>query len=395
MQQQPYPKNAVEAVTHPNPYPYYAELVAQQPIHFDESLGCWVASSAHAVTECLTREFCRVRPPGDPVPNHLIGLPSGELFGRLIRMNDGTHHDVLKQAVSITFDAINPGAAAQHARHWAQSLFAEMQLQTHQERLSDFAFHLPICTVARLLDVPENQLPQIADWVSAYVACLAPTATQTQIDRGSAAVCQLSAVFDTLLESQNESGAELLSTFLRCAGACESDRLTANVVGFLSQTYEAAAGLIGNTLVALAARDELYTHVRDDLSLLKHVIAEVLRYDPPVQNTRRYVAQNGIVAGENMREGDTILVVLAAANRDPLANREPGQFQIFRENRQVFTFGLGAHACPGRNLAVVIATAALEEMIAADVTFDLFSQPVKYRPSVNARIPLSGQSRTA
>ena len=59
----PPPRDPVAAVTHPDPYPYYAELVAQRPLYRDESLGLWVASSAQAVTAVLTSDICRVRPP--------------------------------------------------------------------------------------------------------------------------------------------------------------------------------------------------------------------------------------------------------------------------------------------------------------------------------------------
>jgi cytochrome P450 len=104
------------------------------------------------------------------------------------------------------------------------------------------------------------------------------------------------------------------------------------------------------------------------------VIEEVLRHDPPVQNTRRFVAQAGTVAGREMREGDAVLVVLAAANRDPAA--------------PLFSFGAGRHACPGQSLAATIARAGVEQALAAGVDPAPLAEGVSYRPSVNVRIPL-------
>src|SRR5262249_26298123 len=149
----------------------------------------------------------------------------------------------------------------------------------------------------------------------------------------------------------------------RSAGHAEMDVIVANGIGFLSQAYEATAGLIGNTLLALASRPELRDQVTFDPGFLRPVIQGVLRYDSPVQNTRRFVARDGRVAGENMKAGDVILVILAAANRDPAVNPDPERFDAFRKERRVFTFGVGPHACPGEALATTIAMAAVEQLI--------------------------------
>src|SRR5205823_10079544 len=101
---------------------------------------------------------------------------------------------------------------------------------------------------------------------------------------------------------------------------CPQAAAVANRVGFLTQSYEATAGLIGLTLVALARRPEL--RARD----FEAVVREVARHDAPVQNTRRFVARAVTIAGGAVAPGDTVLVVLAAANRDPSANPDPDVF---------------------------------------------------------------------
>jgi cytochrome P450 len=131
------------------------------------------------------------------------------------------------------------------------------------------------------------------------------------------------------------------------------------MLGLLVQACDATAGLIGNTLLANGPSVE-----------------EVLRLDSPVQNTRRYVAEDGVVAGMQMRKGDAILAVLAAANRDPDANE------------RIFTFGVGPHACPGQHVAVAIAEAGVAELRRRGVRLE---RPVQYRPSLNARIPFVRQ----
>ena len=62
------PTDPLAAVTHPNPYPYYARLLTDRPLYRDDALGLWVASSAQVITELITHPACRVRLLAEPVP---------------------------------------------------------------------------------------------------------------------------------------------------------------------------------------------------------------------------------------------------------------------------------------------------------------------------------------
>ena len=83
-----------------------------------------------------------------------------------------------------------------------------------------------------------------------------------------------------------------------------------------------------------------------------------------------------------MKGGDAILVILAAANRDPSVNPRPSRFDVGRAEPQTFTFGLGPHACPGAALATTIAVAGVDALITAGVDVDALAEGVTYRGSV-------------
>ncbi|KIF07476.1 hypothetical protein PL81_01735, partial [Streptomyces sp. RSD-27] len=153
--------------------------------------------------------------------------------------------------------------------------------------------------------------------------------------------------------------------------------LLSNAIGFLSQTYDATAGLIGNTLVALARG----AGAADTGALVR----EVVRHDAPVQNTRRFAAGAFTHAGSTVEPGQQVLVLLAAANRDPAVNPDPHALSPGRVNPTVFTFGAGAHRCPGGELAVAVATAVVDGLRRAG--WSTTATPA-YRPLANARIPL-------
>jgi cytochrome P450 len=369
------PADAIAAVTHPDPYPYYAELVARRPLHRDDALGLWIATSATAVTAVLTNEVCRVRPPSEPVPKGLVGKPAGHFFGRLVRMNDGAHHLRTKPAVSATLAMLDAAAVGGQAREAAQALVGELDPARYPARIMDLAFRLSAYVLSGLLGLPVAARPDMAARAGELVGALAPGATPPAIEQGSAAVADLLAAMRTLPRYRDAS-----------------EDTVANAVGFFSQSYEATAGLIGNTLVALARHPGVRERVSGEPAALASVVGEVARHDSPVQNTRRWVTAAGVVAGQAMAEGDAVLVVLAAANRDPAANANPERFDAGRRERRVFTFGTGAHACPGEAVAVTIATAGVAALLAAGVAPERVAAAPAYRPSANTRVPLLGQS---
>ncbi len=388
-----FPNDPIAAVTHPDPYPYYADLAAHRPLYRDATLGLWVAASAAAVTAVLTSDRCRVRPPTEPVPAALRGSSAGMIFGHLVRFNDGAGHCPFKGAVSAALEAISATQATERSRAWARALVEEIEPTRDPGCLSRFAFHLPIYVAASLLGIPDDLLPQTAAWAGDFAHCLAPGSGPAQVARGTAAAGNLLTMFDALVPTLRDGATDTLLAILareaRRVGRDDTGIIVANGIGFLFQAYDATAGLIGNTLLALASHPEVYSRLVADPGLLPNVIDEVLRYDPSVQNTRRFVVGDGAIAGQKMHEGDGILVILAAAGRDPSVNPHPEHFDIFRADRRVFSFGTGPHACPGAPLATTIARAGIAQLLAAGADPERLAKSVTYRPSQNVRIALA------
>src|SRR5215470_7316276 len=141
-----FPKDPITAVTHPDPYAYYAGLVARKPLYYDDELRLWVASSAVAVANVLTNHLCKARPATEPVPKSLLGSPAADIFRHLVRMNDGERHCPFKQAVSAALASIDAARAAQQSDKWAGVLLEEVG----SKPLSRFTFHLPVYVVGSL-----------------------------------------------------------------------------------------------------------------------------------------------------------------------------------------------------------------------------------------------------
>ena len=389
------PHDPIAAVTHPDPYAYYADLVARTPFYYDRSLALWVAVSAAAVTAVLASDSCLVRPQAEPVPAALRDSPPGDIFRHLVRMRDGPGHCSLKRAVTATLGELDPRDALAQSSACAVSLSGVIAAD-NPASVSDFATRFPVSVVAHLLGVPEACIQQTTAWVGDFVGCLAPGSSTEVLRRGATAARGLLTLFRSLLpERQPGLAAEgllaALARDVRCAGTDGregTDVVVANSIGFLFQAYEATAALIGNTLLALATHRAIREQVVAEPGILRDVILEVLRYDSPVQNTRRFLARDALIEGQGLKAGDAVLVVLAAANRDPAANSAPHRFDPSRKDRRSFTYGVGGHACPGELLARTIAEVGIATVLASGIDLARLTGQVLYRPSVNMRVPL-------
>ena len=359
------------AATHVDPYPYYAQLRAEGGLVFHQGLKLWVASSARAVATVLAHSDCHVRPPHEPVPKAIVGGMAGQVFAQLMRMNEGERQRCPRSA-------IEPGLALIDASE-VEALVSARLITPDAAGLYNAMFRGPVCVVAALLGFSPAQGRAISELTADFVGCLSPRSDQAQLQAAQVAAEQLSRLFIELLEDPDNKSILLAGIRQRFVG--DQEMLIANLIGLFSQTYEATAGLIGNALLALIRNPSL----RSESMRIDHLIAEVQRFDPSVQNTRRFVVAPCEIDGVRLDSGDVILVLLASANRDPQLNERPDAFMLDRPQRRSFTFGAGRHHCPGQMLALEIASATLKEILAHRPDWDCLGW--HYRPSLNSRLP--------
>ena len=368
------PTDPIAAVTHPDPYPYYAQLRAGPPLAYDERLRLWVASRAEVVMQVLAHPALRVRPAAEPVPRAIAGTPAGELFSQLVRMNDGLLHAVHQPVLQRALAGLDLGAA--------HGLALEVAAGLQAAPLDDWCLAMPVSAVAALLGFDAAQWPALARWTRDFVACLSPLSTKEQLGEASTAALELLQRFEAMMETPRP-GSLLAAVCCEARQASEVERrvLLSNLVGLLSQTCESTAGLLGNAIVALSREPGLHAALLAGQASADDIVAEVARHDPSVQNTRRFVAEPITAAGARLAAGDAILVVLGAAHRDPSLNPDPDRFDLARTERRLLGFGHGPHACPGQALAQAIAAAGL-------ATRPTTATRWHYRPLVNGRMPV-------
>ena len=372
------------AVAAADPYPYYGRLGRERPFHRDDALHTWVAASATAVEAVLTSTSLRVRPVAEPVPAALAHTPVGDVFARLVRMNDGLDHAALKGLVGRTLDAPRPQdlrAVAESCAYAASQIVAPDRPET----VTEYVFELPAVVLATLLGLAPD--PQTVACARDAARAIGPNRAGDDGARGVAAVTTLNDALRSSIAAAPRSLSGFMLNDARRYGFDET-AVMANLIGFFFQSYDATAGLMANAIVALgAAPAALRVAAARDPVMLENILAEVARYDAPIQNTCRFAAEKTVVLGSTVRAGESVLVLLAAANRDPSLNLDPDRFDPQRKERRSYTFGSGEHACPGARLAMTIAQAGLSRLLACGIDGTALTT-VGYQPSLNARLPI-------
>ena len=224
-----------EAATHPDPYTFYAQLRHRADLYFDSRLGCWVASGARVIQAIVQHPDLLVRPPHEPVPPAIAQRPSGQVFGNLMRMNEGPRHQCPRHGIEPALASVSAADIATLVAH----LFPITD--SSADSLNSLMFKLPVSVLCRLLGFDDHQLDTLSALTGDFVACLSPLASELQLRSADIAATRLSQMFEVLLNDEAGHSAFLNAICPAYRSGTQADRpaLIANLIGLLSQTSEA------------------------------------------------------------------------------------------------------------------------------------------------------------
>ena len=265
---------------------------------------------------------------------------------------------------------------------------------TAMDAVSQLANVLPVTIVNELLGVPSGEHDILQDWSNRLVRALDPAT-----DIGDPVVIAdielakngfRSFFADLVAYRRVRPGEDLLSRLVqleRTSDALSEAELLATCSLLLVGGYESTANLIANGVLALLRHPEALAALREDPSLASATVDEVLRYDTPAQMVTRVARRATDIDGVPVPEDGVIMLLLAAANRDPAAFADPDRFDPRRAANHHLAFAAGPHFCIGASLAKLEAGIALSEFARRVRNPVLDEDLLTYRPHVNLRGP--------
>ncbi len=297
-----------------------------------------------------------------------VDVPS-TLSGSFLEL-DPPDHTRLRR---ITAPAFRPAAV----RAWTPSVRAladdladrvEHRLRRGEatDLMAEFAAPFPITVISTLLGIPDADAERFRVIGALVGQALDGVSSVRQAEQLRQAGGELERMFTRLLDERARDPRDDVLSVLAAARAegAATARDALEVAGLLLIAgFETTVNLIGNGVAALHRHPRHWHELRDDPALAPAIVEEVLRWDPSVQGTMRIAHAGTELAGVPIRAGNTVLVLTAAANRDPSVYRDPGVFDPHRTGEpDHLSFSAGIHYCLGAALARVEGAVALQAL---------------------------------
>src|SRR5262249_48423885 len=230
--------------------------------------------------------------------------------------------------------------------------------------MAEFAFRLPVAVIGALLGVPERDQLWFRDLSATVTVALEGTTNVALLDQADKAMDELAGYFTELIGQRRRQPAEDLITGLVQVHEASGDRLSrdeliGNLVLLLVAGFDTTTNLLGQGLRLAFEHPGHAARLRSDPDFAFGYVEETLRYEPPIQATTRWAGADLLLARTGLPTGSKVLLLLAAANRDPRRFRQPQRFDPDRVDNRPLTFGGGIHRCLGAALARMEAQIAL------------------------------------
>jgi cytochrome P450 len=277
------------------------------------------------------------------------------LFGHHMLSSDGEDHARLRRLVSGAFSTARMAALRPRVQAIVDGLLDELETLPAEEPVDlvrRFTLPLPITVIFELLGIPFEDRVRLRAWFEAVFAD--PVAVAAG-DEGREAADAVHAYLSDLITSKRSAPRDDLLSALTVS--VEDDRLDeAELIStawlLIIAGHDTTVNLVGNGMVALFRHPDQMARLRSDLTLVPAAVEEFLRYDGPLQHTTfRMTSEPVTIGGVEIPAHEQVLVVAAAANRDPGRFDDPDRLDIDRSDNHHIAFGHGIHFCLGAPLA--------------------------------------------
>lgn len=372
-----------------DPHAAYAELREQAPAHRvagTDGRPAWLVTRYEDVRRGLADPRLSLDKQ-HALPGNYAGmrLPPA-LDANLLNM-DPPDHTRIRRLVSQAFTPQRVERLRAPIRRTAESLLDAFPAEAPVDLVAAYAAPLPIVVICDLLGVPESERRDFRGWTDVLVA-----PDPSRPESAKAAVGGMLGYLTALIAGKRaQPGEDLLSAMIEARDEgrrLSEDELLSLAFLILFAGYENTVQLIGNAVLALLTHPEQLAALRADRELLPAAVEELMRFDTPAPlSIRRFPLQDVDFGGVTVPAGETVLLSIASANRDPARFADPDRLDLDRAAAGHLTLGHGIHYCVGAPLARLETEIALDALLTRFPSLALAAAPadLRRRPSMRAR----------
>ncbi|MGK5730611.1 cytochrome P450 family protein [Streptomyces sp. URMC 124] len=356
-----------------DPYPLYARMREAGPIHrviFPSGVTAWLVTGHEAAQKTLAdprlgknhdrgNDRWRARASIMPEPQH------SQLQVHLLHQ-DPPKHTAMRRLVTDAFAPRRVEGMRARFQEMAAALVDAMPADADSADLVQcFAARFPFQVLAEVIGLPPHLARRFCREWGKVVAPVGPA------DPGRPAYEALlrelqGYIAEVVADRRRAPGDGLLS---RLVGACDAGELTPEeldsmIFQLLVAGQEPVTNQITTAVVNLLRRPEALARLRDEPELMPAAVEELMRLDSAFElTTWRFLAEDADLHGTRVPAGDSVIVSLCAANRDPERFPDPDALDLDRAQGPHLAFGHGIHFCPGAALARIELQVALGTLL--------------------------------
>ncbi len=379
--------------TRPDPYPVLRQLRENAPMQLPESSVSVFAGFSDCETVLRHPSSCSDRLKSTAAQQAVAAGEAARPFGTPgFLFLDPPDHTRLRRLVSKAFSPKVVKALEPEIVALVDGLLDKVAAAGHFEAIADLAYPLPVAVICRLLGVPIEDEPKFS-WASSLLAQgLDPFIAfsgrpQGFEERLQAGLWLRDYLRGLVRQRRAHPGDDLMSGLVAVEEAGDQlteEEIVATCNLLLVAGHETTVNLIANAILAMLRHRQYWTALSGDAGHVSAIVEETLRYDPPVQLVGRIAGEDMNIADMSIPKGDTMMLLLAAAHRDPAVIERPDEFDPTRSPVRHLAFGLGPHFCLGAPLARMEAAVALSAVTRRFPAAQLEAEPV-YKPHVTLR----------
>ena len=367
-----------------DPYPWYAALREQDPVHDLEAGGVFLSRyddviAVYRDARASSDKKLEFKPKfGDS--------PLYEHHTTSLVFNDPPLHTRVRR---IIMGAVNQRAIARMEAdvvRLVDHLLEDMAAQGEVDFIADFAARIPIEVIGNLLDIPRAERSPLRGWSLAILTGLEPKLTPQMFEAGNRAVTEFIDYLRLLIAARRRQPGDPESDVLtrlilgeKNGEALSETELYHQCIFLLNAGHETTTNTIGNGLWALLNNPSELARLRGDPALVPTAVEEILRFDGPIQLGNRRLLARVELGGRQLPEGTSITIGIGAANRDPAQFPDPDRFDVTRKPNRHVGFGHGDHVCVGMNVARMEGRIAFARLLARFSSIELAGAPQRDR----------------
>jgi cytochrome P450 len=380
-----------------DPYPQYAAVRAAAPV-YQHPFGFWLLTGYDEVYWLLRANLSvddtNIKDgPLKEMRDDLYGdQPASAASGLSMLDRDPPDHTRLRRLVSKAFTPRSIQALRPRITELVDGMLGEIEVRRRVDLVEALAFPLPFVVIAQMLGTPPADHARIRELSGTVVRSLEPVNDPEMAAAIMAADRDLRGIAAEMIAWKRKNPADDLLTAMINAedegDVLSDDELVAQTLLLYLAGHETTVNLIAGGTLALLNHPAQLSALREDTGLVENAVEELLRYDSPVQASRRITLEPITLGGTEIPAGAFILASLASANRDrTFWGPDADDLRLDRPNaRQHVSFGAGVHHCLGASLARLEAAIAFERLA---IRFPLLALDgdVEWNGRINLRGP--------